>query len=270
MPASLRPLGPADRDAMLAYAYAREAENLFLIGNLGHPRAFADMLYVGAEESGVLTGVGMYSRLWTSAVVHAEDPETVDALTDAVLGLGLPLTDVLGFRRYAARVVGRLAMHGKEATNVSEQIVLTVTPEHFHPHHTPRARRANSADIDALAVLAREDQARPETGAVTDDERRKIDPSVTFLVEEDGRAASKANLHARSAHYAQIGGVVTHPEYRGRGYAKECVSALCADCFASGTGTMLLFTDEDNAAALRVYRALGFADAGEFVIARYE
>ncbi|MDO9065822.1 MAG: GNAT family N-acetyltransferase, partial [Chloroflexota bacterium] len=52
-----------------------------------------------------------------------------------------------------------------------------------------------------------------------------------------------------------------------RGYASAVVSSLCADLLARGK-TPHLFYREDNDAAGRIYRRLGFGPVGRWKLAR--
>ncbi|RLG88089.1 MAG: hypothetical protein DRO18_02080 [Thermoprotei archaeon] len=54
-----------------------------------------------------------------------------------------------------------------------------------------------------------------------------------------------------------IGDVFTHPNFRGRGYAKIVTSAVTRDAVLSGAHA-LLHVREGNDPAIRVYRALGY------------
>lgn len=91
----------------------------------------------------------------------------------------------------------------------------------------------------------------------------------TMVIRQDGKIASTAAITARSRHYAQLGAVVTHPEYRRRGYAFQCVSALCARVFAEGKESVILFTSEANEAAQALYCKLGFRETGKYLLAEY-
>ncbi|RLG78687.1 MAG: hypothetical protein DRO40_13640 [Thermoprotei archaeon] len=54
-----------------------------------------------------------------------------------------------------------------------------------------------------------------------------------------------------------IGDVFTHPDFRGKGYAKIVTSAITRDAVASGAKA-LLHVREDNIQAIRVYKRLGY------------
>lgn len=63
-----------------------------------------------------------------------------------------------------------------------------------------------------------------------------------------------------------IGGVATHPAHRGKGLS-TAVCAFVAGHLYQRHGTVALMTDEDNAAALRVYRRLKFTYRSVSVLA---
>jgi predicted GNAT family acetyltransferase len=64
----------------------------------------------------------------------------------------------------------------------------------------------------------------------------------------------------------QIGGVFTPPQYRSRGYARSAVGGTLLDARERCVRRAILFTGEDNVAAIAAYRALGFERIGDFNI----
>lgn len=62
---------------------------------------------------------------------------------------------------------------------------------------------------------------------------------------------------------AQIGGVYTLPEVRGKGFAKQIIKQLMIDCKNKyHIKKLILFTNENNRAAQKVYENLGFKADG--------
>jgi ribosomal protein S18 acetylase RimI-like enzyme len=82
---------------------------------------------------------------------------------------------------------------------------------------------------------------------------------------EAGRPLAKAGTNALTAHWAQIGGVYTRPEYRGRGLQKRLMAFLLARLSAQGRGACL-FVKKANLPAGRLYRSLGFQETCDFTI----
>jgi predicted GNAT family acetyltransferase len=59
--------------------------------------------------------------------------------------------------------------------------------------------------------------------------------------------------------YREVSAVCTHPDHRGRGYAKHLMAVLMNKMFDEGV-TPFLHVDVDNAKAKRVYGKLGFVE----------
>ncbi len=65
---------------------------------------------------------------------------------------------------------------------------------------------------------------------------------------------------ADTARYATIGGTWTDPAYRGRGLAKRLTAFIIGELLRDRPAVHLI-VDDDNAAAIALYRSLSF-DAG--------
>lgn len=87
---------------------------------------------------------------------------------------------------------------------------------------------------------------------------------LVFGVTADGVLLSVATATARNSRSAMIIGVCTLPEERGKGYASAVVSKLCESCLEEGMEFLCLFYD--NPAAGRIYRRLGFAEMGRYMM----
>jgi len=72
----------------------------------------------------------------------------------------------------------------------------------------------------------------------------------------DGRLVAMAGERLQSATFAEISAVCTHPEFRGRGYARALVTFLTAQILAAGK-TPFLHVKSENGAKV-VYQEIGF------------
>ena len=72
----------------------------------------------------------------------------------------------------------------------------------------------------------------------------------------DGRLAAMAGERLRSTEFAEISAVCTHPEFRGRGYARDLTTFLAAQTLAAGK-TPFLHVKSENGAKV-VYQNIGF------------
>src|SRR5262249_13374679 len=91
----------------------------------------------------------------------------------------------------------------------------------------------------------------------------------TFLWRAEDGLRFRASLSARTADAAQISGVYTPPEHRGRGYATRGVAEICRRVFTQSSHACL-FVNDFNHAALAVYRRLGFVPLAEWGSAFYD
>ncbi|MFD5464419.1 GNAT family N-acetyltransferase [Kitasatospora sp. NPDC127059] len=126
-------------------------------------------------------------------------------------------------------------------------------PGHLPAEPAHRTEQLTPADLDALHTLLAE--AYPESWF----DRRLLAAGGYVGVREHGRLVAAAGVHVHSpAHrVAVLGNVVTHPDARGRGLARSCVTAL-ARHLAPTTDHLGLNVRTDNAPAIHLYRRLGF------------
>lgn len=81
----------------------------------------------------------------------------------------------------------------------------------------------------------------------------------------DGRLAAMAGERLRMPGYAEVSGVCTHPDCRGRGFAR-LLSRYVAERVCARGATPFLHAWHDNAAAIGLYASLGFRQRGELVV----
>jgi len=72
----------------------------------------------------------------------------------------------------------------------------------------------------------------------------------------DGRLAAMAGERLQSIAFAEISAVCTHPEFRGRGYARDLTTFLATQILAAGK-TPFLHVKSENGAKV-VYQKIGF------------
>ena len=79
----------------------------------------------------------------------------------------------------------------------------------------------------------------------------------------DGTLRFQLNVGPRTAATAQLQGVWTPPEQRGKGYAPLALAAIARRLFATET-TLSLYVNGFNAPAIALYERVGFARVGTF------
>ena len=79
-----------------------------------------------------------------------------------------------------------------------------------------------------------------------------------------GRMVSMAIWTGLTPHGVRIGMVYTPPQFRGRGYASNCVAALTRRLLDSGRSFCFLFTDLANPTSNKIYQAIGYRHVCDF------
>lgn len=83
-------------------------------------------------------------------------------------------------------------------------------------------------------------------------------------VRDGGRLIAMAGERLHAQGFREVSAVCTHPDYRGRGYGAALLHAVAARIRDDGE-TPFLHSYATNAAAIALYRRLGFAVRGEVV-----
>jgi ribosomal protein S18 acetylase RimI-like enzyme len=86
---------------------------------------------------------------------------------------------------------------------------------------------------------------------------REITNNVVYFVEVDGALAATAAWKLREDGSAYLSSIAVHPDFRRRGIARAATLFLLEE--AKGCARIDLVTHPDNAAAIALYRSLGFA-----------
>ena len=95
---------------------------------------------------------------------------------------------------------------------------------------------------------------------------RTIELGMFFGVVQAGRLVAMAGQRLRVPGFVELSAVCTHPEARGRGYARLLMSRVMEEIVGEGR-TPFLHSFTDNFGAIRVYQDLGFVRRRSFELA---
>ncbi len=113
----------------------------------------------------------------------------------------------------------------------------------------------DAAEMLALALLTKPGPFSTHTHAIGN-----------FIgVKIDGRLAAMAGERMRMAGFAEVSGVCTHPDFRGRGLASNLLRMVAERIVARGD-VPFLHTYADNAVAIAMYEGLGFRFRKELML----
>ena len=275
----LRVLTPSDTQIILEFCYKREKENLFVIGSFElYDDPFVSNTYVGYFELGSIVGLATYFSRYQSFAVNTDNFEYIPFLVDFFKEKVPNIKYSLGFAKYARPVYEYIQKtYEKSPKTVREETVHELSTQSFVNFHKKGITIATKQDTDDIVKLLRNNPSEGESELslderkkpVTEQEKKQVNMHKNFILRIDGNIVSKANIHGRSKNYFQIGGVVTEKAYRGKGCAKQVVSALCQYYFEAGRTTGLLFTGNENKIAQSVYKSIGFRPTDQFLIVEY-
>ena len=125
-------------------------------------------------------------------------------------------------------------------------------------------RPATAADLATLTSYAAgfyRDIGEPAPTGVM--ERTVSEGRLFVWCDSDGRIVSMAAWAGPTPNGARVNFVYTPPEFRGRGFASNCVAAVTRLLLESGRKFVFLFTDISNPTSNRIYRALGYEKLAE-------
>ena len=76
-----------------------------------------------------------------------------------------------------------------------------------------------------------------------------------YIIRQNGQIVCHAATYAEVDNLAVISGVITHPDFRGRGLAREVVTKLCDDLLSERKQPYLFYYTKDSE---RLYKKIGF------------
>jgi ribosomal protein S18 acetylase RimI-like enzyme len=137
-------------------------------------------------------------------------------------------------------------------------------------------RRPGLADLEALCPLQagyEEEEVLPRGAALNPAACRLalnkiLTKEQSLIACLDKRIVGKINTNAAAFTRVQIGGVYVLPEYRGLGIGSRMTAVFAEQLAARGRG-LTLFVKKSNPAAQKIYRRIGFVEAGDYRISYY-
>jgi GNAT superfamily N-acetyltransferase len=120
-------------------------------------------------------------------------------------------------------------------------------------------RRLTAEDVPAMVELAELTEPGPFR-------ERTIELGPFWGILEDGRLLAMAGQRMHLPAFVEVSAVCTHPDARGRGYARKLIATAMDEIHQRGK-TAFLHSLADNYPAIRVYESLGFTQRRTFELA---
>ncbi len=192
----------------------------------------------------------------TVAVVdsHGECAESFSKIVDTV-------RDVIGVRgskEAVSALPNSLKRYRAECMQDSSFLKLTAAPN-CNRISFCGVRKASINDLSKLVMLysTAEDMFRDRSNLKSILRNSRVWAAEVIEPNREAKFVSAALINVEGRSEALIGGVYTHPEYRGRGYASACTAGLSLELQKEGKLPLLFY---ENPTAGRIYKTMGFEE----------
>jgi len=269
----VRLLGDHDRATMERlldlepYAGAQVAERVGAAGlswrrldarvyGYGERRQLESACWLGANLIPVRATPGAVAAFADLVGVEPRGCSSIVGTADAVLGLWQRLTPSWGPARDVRPCQPLLVANAVPAVPVDPAVRLV------------RADEVDALYPAAVAMYTEEVGVSPVTVGGAEVYRDRVRDLVcggrVYARFVDGRVVFKAELAVITRRTAQVQGVWTAPEWRGRGLGTAGMAAVVHDALRRVAPSVSLYVNDFNSAAQRVYARCGFQRVGTF------
>lgn len=271
----LKLLKQSDMPAVLAYLYRYPVEAAFLLGNIltygiekrsrrGRSGDYFGY-YIGAELKGVIAFYNL-----GSCIPHYESQEAIAELSRLMLRRNYKM--VLGFHKMVGPLIECLGSKKPLRENAESQYMINRQLKPFALEGALFKTAAEVGEIRAADFVANA-YRRGYNDIKSRQEILKMfrehteDEQFLFLL-INGEIKAQAYVQTSTPAIAQIGGVYTMEEERGRGYCKAITSEFSRRIICKGKLPSLIVRN-DNIPAKRAYEHIGFCYYDDYSIVKF-
>jgi len=266
----LERVSSANEDAALRYLARRPYDNVYAYWLLvtRQLRSGADMA-VWRDECGAVQGACSYGA---QIVPSSDDVRALDAFGERAQASAHHARMIVGRRRDVERLWSRAAnaFPKPSAVRTSQPLYAIGRSDLRYTRADADVAPATLAEVDELAVNSAAMIAGEMGGGsvpISNEFRarttRLIEAGWLWQYRHEGKLTFMCHVGATMPATAQLQGVWTPPEMRGRGYATRALGAIC-DRLLDNVPKLSLYVNGYNASAIALYERVGFQRVGEF------
>jgi len=277
---SVRLLQPDDEAALDAFLIKHWSQTMILRSNLRD----AGLAYEGKPYQGVYAAafeddeiVAAAAHYWNGNLVMQAPVYMGDVLRTVVSASGRKVVELMG--PWAQVLASRMILNFNArptAMPVNPEVLYTLEMENLRvPEGVGKHLQVRRATKDDLALTTdwrvgfmcdafHIEESETLRAECADDMARWTDKKNLWILQDNGEPVSMSGFNAALPGIAQVGGVYTPQDKRGRGYARAAVAASLLEL--KNLDRAVLFTEVINIPAQKSYEALGFQRAGDYGI----
>lgn len=277
----VRLLTPADESALETFLAGHAPFTMFLRSNMRNsglidgPTAYHGA-YAAKFVNGHITDVA--GHFWTNNIIFFAPTAPVDLAQFLVAHTKRPINGLIGPWADCMAALDGLDLRAKTVDAVPhEEHLYRLALSHLK---VPNAlldqsiayRSAKNDDLETLTAW----RVNYEIETIGYTPSPALEPKARDLMQlliaegnlwvvvVNNELVSMSGFNARLPDMVQVGGVHTPKHFRGKGYARIAVAGSLIDAKAQGVSEAILFTEERNLSAKRVYEDLGFQHIGNY------
>jgi predicted GNAT family acetyltransferase len=217
-------------------------------------------IFYGYFADGELTGIALLGH----NILVSGDDQARKKFADVAVTIGAKGHLVFGPADEVEEIWERLSEGGRQTQVVHDQHWCVCEKPQL-PLKRLQMRRAGPDEIDAVAT-AQAEMITEECGIdprIADPEgfharvTKRVNKGRVWCRVEEEKVVFKADLISVSPDAVYVEGVWTHPDFRGRGLAKSCLTELCYRLLRQYT-YVCLFVEPGDEVAKHIYESVGF------------
>lgn len=207
-----------------------------------------------AGENGAISLALLISK--NHCCISALDPGHIDAIAGQIPDIYSH--NLLGRRDYTQKLLDIIGEQGREIYTCNF-CRLNKLPE----MKGLQSQQATAVDLPNMIDFYKQDEWFPNIETRLPD---YFKTGTIFYTAVDDKIVSCALTTTETEDIAMVGAVFTSADYRGKGFARDCVAGLCRNLVQKNK-RVYLFHDTGDPIATRLYANLGFVKIGEWLFA---
>jgi hypothetical protein len=273
-PSGVRLLLETDRRRLIGFLSGEPEDNIYLLSRVAmdgvvNEESTAHGRFYGHFTGEDLDGVVFFGHR-RGVVLAGTGDDFIRCAAALALGPEADWVILVGPRPAAESFLSHYRWRGRP-THINRIQDFYVVREEELPRSAARVRAAELGDLEAVVDMSEQmllEDFRLPAGSLSRDGiresmRQKIVDGRTWLLEDRGEVVFKVDVSAQFAGGAQIEGVFTRPQFRGKGFARDGVTAVSRELLRT-SAFVSLHVDRENTPARRAYEHAGYRRHSEF------